>query len=56
MRELQNEKFLPTVGFEPPTFRLRSRHPSNYATRFDANEQLKINHAFPVLLHLPIPS
>ena len=23
-RELQNEKFLPTVGFEPGTFRLRS--------------------------------
>ena len=22
-RELQNEKFLPTVGFEPGTFRLR---------------------------------
>ena len=23
-RKLQNEKFLPTVGFEPETFRLRS--------------------------------
>ena len=23
-RELQNEKFLPTVGFEPGNFRLRS--------------------------------
>ena len=24
-RELQNQKFLPTVGFEPGTFRLRSK-------------------------------
>ena len=32
-RELQNEKFLPTVGFEPGTFLLRSERAKRWAIR-----------------------
>ena len=31
-RELQNEKFLSTVGFEPGTFHLRSKRANQCAT------------------------
>ena len=34
-RELQNETFLPTVGFEPGTFRIRSERAKRWATRAD---------------------
>ena len=33
--ELQNEKFLPTVGFEPGTFYLRSERAKRWAIRAD---------------------
>ena len=34
-RELQNEKFLPTVGFEPGTFLLRRERAKCWAIRAD---------------------
>ena len=39
-RELQNEKFLPTVGFEPGTFRFRSERANCCATRADVYRAL----------------
>ena len=39
--ELQNEKFLPTMEFEPSTFRLRSERANHYASRFDIYPALK---------------
>ena len=34
-RELQNEKFMPKVGFEPVTFRIRSERAERWAIRAD---------------------
>ena len=34
-REIQNEKYLTTVGFEPGTLRLRSRRTTDWAKRSD---------------------
>ena len=41
-QEMQNEKFLPTVGFEPGTFRLRRRHTqsTNCATRSNIHTRM----------------
>ena len=34
-RKLQNEKFMPTMGFEPGTFRIRSERATRWAIRAD---------------------
>ena len=44
-RELQNEKPLPTVGFEPKAlgFEIKRLISFMYTTRSDTNERLKLN-------------
>ena len=42
-REIQNTKFLSTVGFELGTFRLQSRHATDCATRSDIHDRFKDN-------------
>ena len=51
-RELQNEKLLPTVQFEPTIFRLRSGQAINCLMRSDNNKQLKVIRTLPVLFIL----
>ena len=43
-------KIFPTVGFEPPTFRLRSGCTNRCATRSDSNDQLNVEQIYLVLL------
>ena len=45
-RELQNEKFLPTVGFEPGTFRLRSELAMRWAISWAIYRALKFSLRF----------
>ena len=50
-RELQNEKILPTVEFEPGIFRFRSDHANHYTTKSDTlSSVLKVYQLVPVLL------
>ena len=46
-RELQNEKLLSTVGFEPGTFRLRSERAKRWAIRADKYRSPKGDHIWP---------
>ena len=48
-RELQNEKFLPTVGFEPGTFRLRSERATTEPRGLMLVEWIKVHLVLPVL-------
>ena len=48
-RELQNEKFLPTVGFEPGTFRLRSERATTEPRGLMSVEWIKVHLILPVL-------
>ena len=41
-RELQNEKFLPTVGFEPGAYRLRSKGATTELRRLMSVEGIKV--------------
>ena len=45
-RELQNVKFLPTVGFEPGTPRLLSQRATTEATKTDVNRVDKSSPGF----------
>ena len=40
-REWQNETFLPRVGFEAPTFRLRSDRANHYAMKSDSIDKIR---------------
>ena len=48
-RELQNEKFLSTVEFEPGAFRLRSEHAKRWAIRADKYRSSKGDRVLPEL-------
>ena len=47
-RALQNEKFLPTVGFEPGTLRLESERAKRLAIRADKYRSSKCKHILPM--------
>ena len=46
-RELQNEKYKPTVGFDPGTFRLRSERGKRWAIRADKYRSSKGDRILP---------
>ena len=48
-RELQNVKFLPTVGFEPGTSRLLSERATTELRRLMSSKLLKVHLVLPVL-------
>ena len=48
-RELQNEKFLPNVGFEPGAFRLRSEGATTELRRLMSVEGIKVHLVLTVL-------
>ena len=48
-RELQNEKFLPTIGFEPGTFRLRSESTTTELRGLMSDEWINVHLVLTVL-------
>ena len=53
-RELQNVKFLPTVGFEPGTSRLLSERATTELRRLMSTELIKVHLVFTCAIFLEI--
>ena len=54
-RELQNVKFLPTVGFEPGTSRLRSERATTELRRLMSTESIKVHLVFTCAIFRNLP-
>ena len=54
-RELQNIKFLPTVGFEPGTSRLLSERATTELRRLMSNELIKVHLVFTCAIFRNLP-
>ena len=54
-RELQNVKFLPTVGFEPGTSRLLSERATTELRRLMSTEWIKVHLVFTCTLFRKLP-
>ena len=56
VRELQNAKFLPTVGFEPGTSRLLSERATTELRRLMSTKWIKVHMVFscPIFRNLPV--
>ena len=54
-RELQNVKFLPTVGFEPGTSRLLSERATNELRRLMSTEWIKVHLVFTCAIYRNLP-
>ena len=54
-RELQNVKFLPTVGFEPGTSRLLSERATTELRRLMSTEWIKVNLVFTCAIFRNLP-
>ena len=54
-RELQNVKFLPTVGFEPGTSRLLSERTTNELRRLMSTEWIKVHLVFTCAIYRNLP-